>query len=182
MSDARKIRLVAPGQDLSAGKTLDLTAGFESDRIFGMRPYLARSPDGKKAYLPVEGIPSRVAEVDLVDASISMIDLQGQQLLRGLAVSRDGKTLVVNASSKALRIDLASKKVVQEVSLNGNHMDVALAADGRRAYFAKPIHEKGGAVSVVLLDKMKLQGLIVTPDISPWVLAIRPQTAYASVQ
>ena len=61
-------------------------------------------------------------------------------------------------------------------------MDVSLSTDGRRAYFAKPIHENGGAVSVVQLDKMKLQGLIVTPDISPWVLAVRPQTAYASAK
>ena len=182
ISDARKIRLVAPGGKLSDGKTLDLTAGFDSDRMFGMRPYLARSPDGKKAYLPVEGIPSRVAQVDLKDGTVSMIDLQGQHLLRGIAVSADGKTLVVNASTKALKIELNNPEVIKTVDLGGHHMDVSLSTDGRRAYFAKPIHEKGGAISVVHLEKMKLQGLMVTPDISPWVLAVRPQTAYASVQ
>ena len=181
VSDVRKIRLVAPQEKLSEGKTLDLTAGFESDRLFGMRPYLARSLDGRLAYLPVEGRPARIAEVNLEDGSISMIALDKQYSLRGLAVTPDGKTLVVNAGATALRIDLATKKVTGLIGLEGHHLDVAIARDGRRAYFAKPVHEKSGAVSVVLLEKMKLQGLIITPDISPWVLTVRPHTAYASV-
>lgn len=182
VSDVRKIRLVAPGQKLSEGKTLDLTAGFESDRIFGMRPYLARSPDGRRAYLPVEGRPAQIAEVNLEDGSVSMIGLDKQYSLRGLAITPNGKTLVVNAGATALRIDLKSKKVSGQVSLEGHHLDVALSLDGRRAYFAKPVHEKGGAISIVLLETMKLQGLITTPDISPWVLTVRPRTAYASLE
>lgn len=177
-----EVRLVKPPAALSGGTVFDLRAGIQNDAVFGVRGYVARSPDGARAYLPLEGEPSRVAEIDLETGAARLIDLGGPVPLRGLAVTPDGKTLVVNGLQAALLVDLDRGAVSARVELGGAHMDAAVSIDGKRAYFAWPVagdDAKGGAVTVLRLDGAKVQGRIYTDDISPWVIAVRPRASYA---
>jgi hypothetical protein len=175
------VRLVRPGQKLTEGETLEISAGFAADRTFGVRPYVARSADGRRVYLPVEGEPSRVAEIDVGSGAVRSFELGARLLLRGLAVTPDGTSLVVDASSLALRVDLATGKVVGRAELEGAHLDAAISSDGRRAYFAQPVHGTGGALTVLRLEDMRVQGRLLLDDISPWVIAVRPPTATAAL-
>lgn len=183
MFESGEIGLIAPGRPLtSEPKTVDLSQGVPSTAksFLTPRPYFAIAADGRKAWLPVEGLPSRVLEVDLERGTTRAIPLGEGLSLRGLAVTPDGARLVVNASKKLLLVDLATSAVLGQVDLGGAHIGAVVSEDGRRAYLAQTIHEKGGALTVVALDPVRLQGKIHLDDISPWVLGLAPRAAVAA--
>lgn len=168
------------GQPWSEMHAVDLAAGLPGGPgTLTPRPYLAFGPDGRHAYVPVEGGPSRVLELDRKSGGVRAISLGAPALLRGLAVSPDGKLLVVNGSDRVFVVDLGRGVVASEVALDAAHTGASIGSDGRRAYLAQTVDGTGGAVTVVRLDPLKVQGKIHLDDISPWVLAVRPQPKLA---
>ncbi len=183
MYESGDIGVIAAGQPLtSAPKNVDLAKGVEplGKSQLTPRPYLALSPDGTKAWMPVEGLPSRVLELDLERGTTRAIALGEALQMRGLALSPDGRRMVVTASKKVVLVDLVAGAVLGQAELGGAHIGGVISADGRRAYLAQTIHEKGGAVTVVELDPLRVQGKIHIDDISPWVLGLVPHAAVAS--
>lgn len=179
--ESGEVRLIRGGSPLSGdGKAVDLAAGLtpEKGRLV-MRPYFAVSADGQTAFVPVEAVPARVLAIDLAHGTTRALSLGEASYLRGLALSPDGKTLIVNAMKKLVTMDVASGKILGSVELDGAHLGVAVSADGRRAYLAQTVHENGGAITVVSLDGLRVQGKIHLSDISPWVLAIKPKAPRA---
>lgn len=179
--ESGEVRLVRGGAPLSSeGKAVDLEGGLEPEKgRLVMRPYFAVSSDGATAYVPVEAKPARIVAIDLISGGSRVMSLGEASYLRGLAVAPDGKTLVVNAMKKLVTMDLASGKILGSIELDGAHLGVVLSADGRRAYLAQTVHENGGAITAVGLDPLRVQGKIHLADISPWVLAIKPNAAVA---
>lgn len=114
-------------------KTDKLAYAIDSGSKNGHR--LAIAPDGKRLYTDNEE-----------DASISVIDLPNRKLLSqiktpqplaGVAVSNDGKTVVAVSDDKPVIfvIDVASEKVVREVTLEGAPKPAQIARyspDGKR--------------------------------------------------
>lgn len=183
MFESGEIGLVAAGQPLaSQPKAVDLARGIEplGKSTLTPRPYLALAPDGTKAWMPVEGLPSRILELDLEHGSTRSIGLGEGVQLRGLALSPDGQRMIVTASKKLFYVDLATARVLGQVELGGAHIGGVFSPDGRRAYLAQTIHEKGGAITVVELDPLRVQGKIHIDDISPWVIGLVPRSAVAS--
>lgn len=172
-----EVRLVQPGDKLSDGQKIDVMG--DGQAVLGVRPYVVRSPDGHRAYVPLEGAASKVADIDLATGAVRFIEMGAPILMRGLGITPDGKTLVVNGSRLALKIDLASGKIAGRAELADSHIGVAISVDGRRAYLAQTIDGQGGAVTAVLLETMKVQGKIHIDDISPWVIAVRPRASFA---
>lgn len=174
------LSLVRPGQDWSQAESIELGVGASADPGISIpRPHLALSPDSRRAYLPVEGEVSRVLEIELQTGSTRTISLARPALLRGLALTPDGERLVVNASDKVFLVDVVRAELLSEVALEHAHTGAAMGSDGRRVYLAQTVDGTGGAVTVVRLEPLKVQGKIHLSDISPWVLAVRPRPALA---
>ncbi len=114
-------------------KTNTLAYAIDSGSTNGHR--LCIAPDGKRLYTDNEE-----------DASVSIIDLPNRKLLgqiktpqplAGIAVSNDGKTIVAVSDDKPVIfvIDVASEKVVREVTLEGAAKPAQIARyspDGKR--------------------------------------------------
>jgi YVTN family beta-propeller protein len=114
--------------------------------IQGYLPLLVNlSADGKTGYLTgiVSGNATTVKVVDLAGKKeLATIDtgLNTRGEIHGAAVSVDGKTMIVTASSKsddkAAIIDLATNKVAATVQVGSYPQEVAFAPDGKTAYVA----------------------------------------------
>jgi DNA-binding beta-propeller fold protein YncE len=114
-------------------KTNKMAYAIDSGSTNGHR--LAIAPDGQRLYTDNEE-----------DASVSVIDLPNRKLLgqiktpqalAGIAVSNDGKTVVAVSDDKPVIfvIDVASEKVVREVTLEGAPKPAQIARyspDGKR--------------------------------------------------
>lgn len=174
------LSLLRAGDAWSEARPLELRVGASADPGISIpRPHLALSPDARRAYLPIEGEVSRVLEVELASGATRTFSLGGASLLRGLAVSPDGARLVVNGSDRLFLLDLARGEPLGELKLEQAHTGAAMSSDGRRVYLAQTVDGTGGAVTVVRLDPLKVQGKIHLSDISPWVLAVRPRPQLA---
>jgi hypothetical protein len=160
-------------------KTIDPAAGLASNGPVQPRPDVVRSHDGRTAFLPVQGTPSRILAIDLWRGTTRALDLGRPLLIRGLALTPDGTKLVVNAMKQLIVLDAVNGRIHAEVELEDAHGGIAMAPDGRRVYLAQTVDGTGGAVSVVRLDPLKVLGKIHLDDISPWVIAVRPHAAYA---
>lgn len=174
------VRLGRPGTPLSSGEKLDLVAGIPSKGLM-VRPYVALSHDGRLAYVPVEGKPSRVLELDLERGTHRALNLGAQVLLRGLAATSDGTKLVVDASNMVFVVDLQTGDHTR-LDLGDAHTGASISPDGRRVYLAQTVHETGGAITIVQLDPLRVQGKIHLDDISPWAIAVQPRPAMASLR
>jgi DNA-binding beta-propeller fold protein YncE len=172
------VRLGKPGTPLSKGEKVDLAQGVPSKALM-VRPYVAVSSDGKTAFVPVEGSPSRVLQIDLLKGAVRPLSLGGEHIIRGVAPTADGKLLVVNASKLLFLVKLGSGET-EKIDLTDNHTGAVLSPDGRRVYLAQTIHEGGGAVTIVGLEPLRIQGKIHLDDISPWSIAVQPKAGFAS--
>lgn len=179
LEESMRVVLGKAGTKLAAGEPIDLAAGLPSKTLV-VRPYLVLSDDGTHAFVPVEGEPSRIIDVDLVRGTSSAISIEKQRLIRGLAVSSDAKRLFVNTADALLIVELGSRKITGELALDAPHTGLVLSSDQRRAYLAQTVHEDGGAVTIVLLDPLRVQGKIHLADISPWVIAVQPRAGFAA--
>lgn len=174
VTEAGEIRLVAAGQPLSGGERIDPTGGLPSERN-ALRARQFTVIAGSKAYVPVEGLPSRVLEIDLASGAVTALNLGLNAAMRGLTVTPDGEQLLVDAGLRLLVVDLEKRAVSASLELPGGHIGAALSSDARHLYLAQTIQDTGGAVTVVSLDPLRVAGQIHLDDISPWAIAVRPR-------
>jgi DNA-binding beta-propeller fold protein YncE len=128
---------------------------------------------GDHAYVPLEGRPARVVDVDLLRGTASAIDLERPLALRGLAVTPDGKKLVVDAAREIVVVDLQKRAIQKALELPGAHTGLAISTGGEWAALAQTIDGTGGSVTLVRLDPLAIVERVHLDDISPWAIAIR---------
>ncbi len=172
ISEAGQIRVGDRGVPLHEGRTIDFMEGFDASQPARVRKTVAVHQD--TVYIPVEGVPSRILVIDLKSGASSNIQLEERMLLRGLAVSANGETLVVNAGNQALVVDLRTRAIRASLELTGAHADASISSDGKWAFLAQTIDQDGGAVAVLGLEPLRYHAKIHLDDISPWALAVRP--------
>lgn len=160
------VRVGAANTPMSEGRMLDLGQGPGRVRA-------TVAVFGGHAYVPVEGQPGRVLDVDLNSGEAKHIAL-GDALIRGMTVTPDGKTLVVNAVKELLLIDRTSGAIRSRLELANPHQGVAVSADGKFAYLAQTIDGTGGAVGIVELEPLAFRGKVHLDDISPWAIGATP--------
>jgi YVTN family beta-propeller protein len=114
---------------------------------------LSLSPDGRRLFTHDQDRP-RIAVIDTVSNSISSwIELP--QPVYSSAPTPDGHWLVANApAGKLFVIDLASGKVQHSFAIPPSNGQIAVNADGSRAYTSCP---QGGTVEVLDLTKAELE-------------------------
>jgi hypothetical protein len=172
--ESGEIRKIAPGAKLDA-------EGTAIDPFFGQpSKFRARVREGSivfggKAYIPVEAEVARVVEIDLAKGEASAIMLDRPFSLRGLAMTKDGATLLVNAGIGLLAVDMKTRAVANAMELGSAHAGLSLSSDGRFAYLAQTVDGTGGSISAVALDSLAVSKRIHLDDISPWALGVQPR-------
>jgi len=136
-----------------------------------LREWVALSPDASHAYLGVEGPAAAILDFDLATMSRHVIPLGREAAIRGLAVRPDGRALFVDALRSVARVELRAGTTAW-APLDGPHQDVAVSTDGRRLWLAKPVHEEGGALTVLDAESLALVRRVTLSDISPFVVAV----------
>lgn len=180
LAESGDLALARPGQALAEAQSLDVkkALGLGPDARFRVRE-VATVRDGR-AFLAVEGEPSQILELDLATGNARGLGLERALALRGLAVTADGKSLLVDAVNELMLVDLGARTLRGTLDLGGAHTGLALSADGKWAFLAQTIHDGGGAVTIVRLDTFTLHSKIHLDDVSPWVLAVRPRVEVAT--
>lgn len=176
VSEAGEVALVAPGKALKEAQPFDLStvvAGPSRIRHFPMVKHGV-------AYVPIEAEPARVVAIDLATRQHRVFQLDGLITLRGLALTPDRSTLVVNSGGTIALVDLKSGKVRAKLEPGAPSTGAALSSDGRTLYLAQTVDGDGGAVLLVDLLTQKPLGKIHLDDISPWALEVRPRSALAA--
>ncbi|MBI4815440.1 MAG: hypothetical protein HY791_04250 [Deltaproteobacteria bacterium] len=176
ITESGRLRLGRSPEPFGSGVDLDPLSGLGGDG--GVRHFVALDSNLTKVYVPIEGTPSRIFEVDLETGRSRVLSLERSLHLRGLALG-PGQQLVVDCTAELLLVDIPSGKVTGSVAIEGTHNGLAVAPDGKRAYLARTIDGDGGGVTVVALDPLRVQGKIHLDDISPWAIAVRPRAAFA---
>ncbi|MCK6545160.1 hypothetical protein L6R52_04775 [Myxococcota bacterium] len=174
LAESGDLALARPGQALAEAQSLDVkkALGLGPDARFRVREVAAVR--GDRAYVAVEAEPSQILELDLATGAARGLTLERTLSLRGLAVTADGKSLLVDAVDDLLLVDLGARALRGTLELGGAHTGLALTGDGKWAFLAQTIHENGGAITVVRLDTFTLHSKIHLDDLSPWALALRP--------
>jgi DNA-binding beta-propeller fold protein YncE len=167
LTEAGEVIVGVAGTPLAEGRKLELVA--EPLRV---RPYVAVY--GGHAYVPVEGEPARVFDVDLATGDSVAIGLGRNIPLRGMAVTPDGSTLIINAIREVILVDRTGRAIKQRMELPAPHQGVALSPDGEFAFLAQTIDGTGGAVGIVELAPLSFRGKVHLDDISPWTIAVAP--------
>jgi YVTN family beta-propeller protein len=117
---------------------------------------LSLSPDGRRLFTHDQDRP-RIAVIDTSSNSVSSwIDLP--QPVYSSAPTPDGRWLIANApTGKLFVIDLTSGKVQHSFDIPPSNGEIAVNADGSRAYITCP---QGGTVEVLDLTKAELDAPI----------------------
>jgi hypothetical protein len=166
------IVLGRPTEPLGQGRELDPAAGLQPEGPWQVRQTVAYRAG--HVYVPIEGTPARIMDVDLERGEARNISLGMPAALRGLGVTPDGKTLLANTGKGLVWLDLASASVTGALELPGGLMGCAVRSDGQRAYLAKTVDDKGGAVLSIDVLERRLLGKAHLDDISPWAIGIAP--------
>lgn len=170
-----RIRLFSGSEILSGeGIAVDPHAGVSAkDSAIRVRHEAVRHEG--HAYLPVEGYPSRILDIDLKSGATTAIPLDRGYPLRGVGVSPDGATLVVNVGIGLVVVDLATREITDRIETPDPTTGVSFSSDGRFVYTAQVVDGTGGAVHALSLDPPAHVKKIHLDDISPWALAVRPR-------
>ncbi|MBI2378737.1 MAG: hypothetical protein HYV07_32380 [Deltaproteobacteria bacterium] len=177
VTESGRVRMGRDPEPFGSGVDLDASGGLPG--ALGVRHFVVTSEDLTKAYVPIEGEPSQILEVELVGGQSRFMSLGAAIRLRGMALAPGGR-LVIEGSTELIVLELATGHVASSVALEGNHTGIAIAPDGKRAYLARTIDGTGGAITIVALDPMRVQGKIHLEDITPWAIAVRPRASLAS--
>lgn len=180
LTEIGQVRIIAPGQKLSEGTDTDIVASLPSSA--GVRGQINVAASADHVYLPFEGGPSRIVDVDLATGQISSISLDRTLPLRGAAVSPDGRSLFVSSGDHLYAIDLATRSVRGALELGAAHASLALSSDGRFAYLPQTIDGDGGAVRAVDLTSFTLGPKVHLDDITPYTLGVMPKVAFAGAR
>lgn len=175
VTEAGELKIGEVGGKLAAAAEVPVFEDGPPER--GYRLQVGAFAAGGKVFLPVESDPSRVLAIDLASGQRATLDLGRMTTLRGIALTPDGRRLVVNTGKEVLLYDLEARRVAGALEIEGGHAQVAVSSDGRFAHLARTVDGTGGAVTVIGLDPLAVTGKIHLEDISPWALAVRPQPA-----
>lgn len=176
VSEAGEVALVAPGKALKEAQPFDLTAVIAGPSRIRHFPMVKHGV----AYVPIEAEPARVVAIDLATRQHRVFQLEGLITLRGLALTPDRSTLVVNSGGTIALVDLKSGQVRAKLEPGAPSTGAALSSDGHTLYLAQTVDGDGGAVLLVDLLTLKPLGKIHLDDISPWALEVRPRPALAA--
>lgn len=176
VSEAGEVALVAPGKALKEAQPFDLTAVIAGPSRIRHFPMVKHGV----AYVPIEAEPARVVAIDLATRQHRVFQLDGLITLRGLALTPDRSTLVVNSGGTIALVDLKSGQVRAKLEPGAPSTGAALSSDGHTLYLAQTVDGDGGAVLLVDLLTLKPLGKIHLDDISPWALEVRPRPALAA--
>jgi hypothetical protein len=156
------------------GTEVDPHAGISSpDQPLRVRHEAVRH--GTRAYLSVEGFPSRVLEVNLETGAVEALAFDRAYSLRGLDVTADGTLLVANVGTGLIVYDLEKREIRDRIDSPEATTGVSISSDGAYVYTAQVVDEKGGAVHAFSLATAKHAKKVHLDDISPWALAVRPR-------
>lgn len=179
VTEAGEIRLAAAGEAWSEGEPVDPTEGLPPSSPYRVRNTFAHH--GDVVFVPVEGSPARVLEIDTKRGATRFVSLGVEAVIRGLGVTPDGATLLVSTGNALHFLDRASGRALGEpLPLEGNHVGCAVSDDGRYAFLAKTIDGTGGAVAVIDVKARRLLETIHLDDISPWAIAVAPTVKVAA--
>lgn len=164
VTEAGEILVGSAGSKLSEGRAMNLGAA-----PLRVRPNVVVS--NGHAFVPLDGQPARVIDVNLANGESAPIDLPNATIIRGLSATPDGKTLVVNTVKELVLVERTGRAITGRVELGAPHQGVAVSADGKFAYLAQTIDGTGGAVGIVQLEPLAMRGKVHLDDISPWAIA-----------
>ncbi|MEQ9496130.1 MAG: hypothetical protein RIT81_04705 [Deltaproteobacteria bacterium] len=175
LTEDGRVRTISGSEPLSSdGTKVDPLAGQGgADQPFRVRHEAVRH--GSRAYLPVEGYPSRVLVVDLKSGATSALMLDRAYPLRGVAVSPDGATVAANVGIGVVLIDAASGEIRHRVETPDPTSQLAFSSDGKYIYTAQVVDGTGGAIHAISVADGQHVKKIHLDDISPWALAVRPR-------
>jgi Tol biopolymer transport system component len=90
------------------------------------------SPDGRRAVLQVETRYAEIVRVDLASGAVTPV-IGGRQLITGLDVSRDGRSMVFNTRGRVERVFAADTdgRHLRELASGGRLREAVLSPDGR---------------------------------------------------
>lgn len=161
------------------GTTIDPLQGLPPETPYRVRNSFAHF--GDHVFVAIEGQVARVLHIDTVSGETRFLSLGGPSAVRGLGITPDGRTLVVNTGVSVAMIDVATAQLQGEpVDLPDGEVGCAVTDDGRFAYFAQTRDGMGGAVLAVDLEARQIVQKIHLDDISPWALAVAPRLKVAT--
>ena len=170
--ESNEVVLGRPTEPLGKGRELNPAAGIQPEGAWQIRQTVAYQAG--HVYLPVEGTPARIMDVNLDSGEVRNLSLGRPAALRGLALTPDGATVLANTGDGLVWLDAASGAVTGELALPGGLMGCAVRGDGKQAFIAKTIDEKGGAVLTVDVEAKSLLAKAHLDDISPWAIGVAP--------
>ncbi len=183
-ADGRTLRVAESGQILTGIAGADWNAGTEVDLRQGLEPtvnYRVRKTVAQyktHLYVPIEGDIARVMDIDSATGDIRYLSLGRAAAIRGLGLTPDGRTLLVNTGLSLEYIDLATGDVSGKgLALPGGLVGAEVSSDGKYVYFAQVRDADGGAVLVVDLAKREIVAKIHLDDITPWAIGVAPRSA-----
>lgn len=182
-ADGRTLRVAESGEILTGNAGADWNKGTEIDVRDGLEPtvnYRVRKTVAQfktHLFVPIEGDIARVMDIDSATGSIRYLSLGRAAAIRGLGVTPDGQTLLVNTGIALEYIDLATGDVSgTALVLPGGLVGCDVSSDGKYVYFAQVRDADGGAVLVVDFAKREIVKKIHLDDITPWAIGVAPQS------
>lgn len=169
VADTGEVRLVAAGAPLRSAPAVPLGRLTAPAGRMRVRPEVLAV--GDRVFVPYEGEPSTILEVDLARRAVRPLELGRRLALRGMALSPDGHMLRVSAADRLVSIRLADASVVEVMPLPVVTAGLALSRDGRWAYLAETADGLGGAIVVVRLETGTVHRKVHLDGMSPWLVA-----------
>jgi DNA-binding beta-propeller fold protein YncE len=167
VTEAGEIIVGSGSSKLNEGQKLELGAA-----PLRVRPNVV--VNNGHAFVPLDGQPARVIDVNLTNGEASHVDLPNATIIRGLATTPDGRLLVVNTVKEVILVERTGRAITGRLEMAAPHQGVAISPDGKFAYLAQTIDGTGGAVGIVQLDPLAIRGKVHLDDISPWAIAATP--------
>jgi DNA-binding beta-propeller fold protein YncE len=169
---AHALALVSPGDAARAATQVSLATGNPESP--GFVRGLATSPDGREIYVGQFGEASQIHVVDAASGSERELSFPHEGFITGVAVTADGKNLLVATRNHLAVLDPATGSEKRFIALGGAHAAMTVSARGSYSYHATAAYnDQGGAVTAVNLASGEVRA-IPTPGMSPFTIGVMP--------